>query len=303
MKIKRLLLSIMIFGLSWMSWAMEEKAAPKIGLIFTIHQKNLTMELRKGQTLNQFWDNYRKEFLEPKAKKIYNNVYFVIGFDIENNDLMRKTWAKALQENDYVDYVSFVHGNATSGDQYIKDEWEVPTDTKKLRLVYTEACNGGGGLHHFDKYNVAIAMGHGNNQSASSASPFFSFVVLDSLFNKASVEQAAKNSWVTGKAALESEPTYQSLAMLLGHYQDINQVMPGSKITIRYRNDIDPQTFTLLTGNVVAARDMVSYKEQVVDENGGNDNRSVLDGVFKSNTFLSVYNVVASVIAQALGKK
>ncbi len=205
------------------------------GLIVTIDQETLS------EKNNTIWDDHRADFIQSKAKNKYENVYIVRGDLVRDDEYMQFVWAEALENNEIVDYVSFVHG----GRQWIKDEWNVPVDSKKLRMVYSEGCKGGSGLDEFvKKYGAFLSAGHNKTAVGVSASPFFSFVFLVSWLEGNSFSEALNDAWLTGTLAL-SDSGYFQIAQVMGGYNNVDEALEASRIQYAHRGDVDPNLFTL----------------------------------------------------------
>lgn len=278
---KNLLLFVVLSHmLCWSSWAMEQTES-SVGLVVTIHQKTLTTEL------NEFWDNYRKEYIEKmintKATGKYNNVYFVIGELVEDDDHMKFIWNMALTHNKTLDYVSFVHG----GDQWLKDEWGIPVDSKQIRMVYSEACKGGNGVDHFiKKYGAFVSAGHNKNTEGLSASPLFSFVFLASWLEGKSFAQALNDAWLTGMPALE-DPFYFQMAQKISRYSDVGAAIEASRFQYAHRIDVDPAFFNIDSKREELLIEDLEFEERTIaNDVEGIVRIDVLKEVFKTEEFL-----------------
>jgi hypothetical protein len=233
---KLIFVSLILIDLGKLSFAAELKEIEiKKGLIFTVDQKNLPA------AANWIWDNFRAWRISYMNFGRYENVYYAVGEQCRDDNYMKDIWQRALLENDVVDYVSMVHG----GDQWIKDEWDLPKGSGKLRMVYSEGCQGGSGKEGFvEKYNACVAAGHNKDTSIPSASPFFSFRFLDSWLSGKSFKKSLENAWEDGKEALRS-PGWFLIAKHVGGYNNCEDAIQGSKIQYSYRENYDVNTFTI----------------------------------------------------------
>lgn len=179
------------------------------------------------------WDESRAEWIKEHAEKVYDKVFIAQGDLSRDNDYMSFIWAQAL-EFDIVDYVSMVHG----GGQNIKPEWNVPCDSVKIRMVYSEACKGGSGKQAFiGGFNALASAGHKANGVNPSASPFFSFSFLSNWFSGQSFYRSLQNSWQDGSSLLKNNHRAFLLSQLLGGYATVDQALEGSSIEYSYNKE------------------------------------------------------------------
>src|SRR5580704_8946176 len=106
MKLKALLFVLVVQSLGSVAWATK-------GLIVTIDQKFVSPKLSLSPGTNKLietWDNVRRDYVLKRAKAKYDNVYIATGKGTHDDDHMSNLWQQALNENEVVDYMSFVHG-------------------------------------------------------------------------------------------------------------------------------------------------------------------------------------------------
>lgn len=202
-----------------------------------------TMLEENKYTLIDAWDNARRDWIERHARGKYTNVYYILGDDTRDNAYMAFMWKSALDENDVVDYVSMVHGPY----QLIKPEWKVRKD--KLRMVYSEACQGGSGKDHFVKlYGALVSAGHNadTKHEYSSASPFFSFAFLKAWLNGNNFEDSLAIAWTEGSTLLNN-PQGFALAKQMANFASLQQALLGSKIFLSWNTAVSPQKITIDT--------------------------------------------------------
>lgn len=187
------------------------------------------------------WDDSRALWIESKAKGKYNHVYIVQGELIRDNDYMQFIWQQAFDENDVVDYVSMVHG----GHQLIKDEWNVQKEGGKLRMVYSEGCQGGSGKRQFiEKYHAIVSAGHKEKTCFSSASPLFSFGFLTNWFLGESFIDSLTFAWISGKDILDSKSGMMLAQFLVGN-KPKNELLSGSEFEYSYNPKINVRQFNI----------------------------------------------------------
>lgn len=182
------------------------------------------------------WDDSRAQWIENKAKATYNNVYLIKGDDLRQDQKMKDAWEQALRDNDVVDYVSMVH----QGDQFIKDAWQV-SNTKKLRMVYSEACCGGSGKDHFIlKHRAALSAGH----KGKSASPLFSLTFIHNWLDGNNFVASFQDAWSKGQMLLNTQGGL-ILASMIGGYTDKEEIVRESKIAVSFHPGVDGFSFTI----------------------------------------------------------
>ncbi len=195
----------------------------------------------KEETLVEAWDKARGDWIVSVTAGVYDKVFLALGEAAHVDEYMRMIWEEALADHDVVDYVSMVHG----GQQLIKESWGVPQDSKKIRMVYSEACGGGSGREHFiDQYGALISAGHNAHSDYESASPLFSFAFLSAWFAGMPFTAALNNAWQFGSALLMNTNVFP-LAQLFGGYEDAKQALDGSKIEMAWASMVDPNTMTV----------------------------------------------------------
>lgn len=185
------------------------------------------------------WDSSRAEWVKERAEAVYDQVLIVEGELSRDSDYMAYVWSEALNF-DVIDYISMVHG----GCQNIKPEWKVPTDSVKIRMVYSEACKGGSGKEGFiDGFNALAAAGHKADAVNASASPFFSFSFLNNWFSGQSFYDALQGAWRDGSNLLKNNPYAFSLAQFIGGYASVDQALEGSSIEYSYNREETNMTY------------------------------------------------------------
>ncbi len=203
----------------------------------------LLLEEIDSKTLIQAWDDARALWIQTSAARIYDKIFIIRGDDTRNDGYMAAIWDQALTGYDMVDYVSLVHG----GGQIIKDEWNVPKSTNKIRMVYTEACGGGSGKNHFAKdFGALVSAGHNDKTPHPSASPLFSFTFLQCWFNGLSFLESLQNAWRFGSMMLH-HPQGFALANFVANYQTKEDALEGSIIKLSWHAEVDPAAITINT--------------------------------------------------------
>jgi hypothetical protein len=178
------------------------------------------------------WDESRKEWIMMRGvENIYDKVLIVVGKQLKDNQYMKETWQMALTY-DAIDYISMTQG----GDQDIKAEWNVPKQSRKVRIAYTEPpLNLGRGREHFiDTYHAIAWAGHIDSDTV--ASPFFSFEFIDQWLQKKSFKAAITHAWNAGKQNIRKQNDGFQLARLLGGYENPQQAIDSSLMEYAARN-------------------------------------------------------------------
>ena len=188
------------------------------------------------------WDQVRADWIKANAQGVYDSVLVVTGKDTRDDQLMAKIWEDALQA-DEVDYISMVHG----GRQWIKDEWNVPKKGGKLRMVYSEACQGGSAKQFIEDYHALVTAGHGANAKNSSASPLFSFGFLRAWFDGQPFLSALQTAWQKGKAIVQTQQGFMLAKFVHPAYNEPADVIEGSAISYAYNPNIDPSVVNIRT--------------------------------------------------------
>lgn len=208
----------------------------KIGLVFIVDQKTFNEEL------NFIWDNFRAARVWLNAASVYDNIYIARGEECRDEVFMKDLWEKAFCENDLVDYISHVHG----GNQWLKDDWQPEGYKNKLRLAYSEACNGGANENFIIHNNAWISAGH----KGHSASPFFSFRLLFAWLEGLDFESAFNRAFKEGQENLQTGWMFM-IAQYAGGYKDYNEVIDNSEMQFKCRKDINPKEVTVYTKTIL----------------------------------------------------
>lgn len=196
-----------------------------------------------SKSLMESWDAGRADWVTEQAEKIYTNVYVVTGASARDDTMMSALWAVALAENDVIDYVSMVHG----GYQNIKDGWNVPRDSKKLRMVYSEACKGGSGRIGFvDTYGAMFSAGHTDNTKYNSASPFFSFFFLEAWLAGKPYYEALSDAWKKGTALIQ-KPESSPINQIMSSNPSTAASIEASQIIMASQSGVDVFSATIHT--------------------------------------------------------
>lgn len=230
----------------------------RTGLILVIHQKTWP------SYLNYSWDHLRGWIAWANLRRGYNKIYYVFGAQLNDTKFMQTTWEKAIQENDQIDYFSFVH----AGDQHLNlEKFGIDKNKVKLRAVYSEACHGGSGRDEFLKYYRGVASaGHGWGNEGTSFSPYFSLFFLYYWAKGQSFQQSLQSAWQKGAWLLSSKAGY-SFAQKMAGYKSIDEALEHSRIHIAYGDDSPAEQLFIHTPIQREACASRTLKEQAVHDN------------------------------------
>lgn len=203
--------------------ASEQQVLNETGLIFVVHQETL------GEFSNWVWDGLREWISWTLLKDAYGHIYYVRGKQLEDPSYMQEIWQRALEENEQIDYISFVHG----GRQHIQAQWISSFPKNKLRMVYSEACRGGSGKEFLQNFDALVAAGHNPEEGSVSASPFYSLPFLYHWSKGSCFKEALKKAWETGCLRLQSSPGFY-IAQKVGGYRSIEEAISQSLIYYSY---------------------------------------------------------------------
>jgi hypothetical protein len=211
-----------------------------LGEVIEIFKSTTKDQKLTTESVIKAWDDSRAQWVKTKAAKSYDNVYVAHNDDGRKDESMKTTWNQALAENDAVDYVSMVH----CGDQFIKDAWQVPKSSNKLRMVYSEACQGGSGKEHFiNTYRASVSAGH----TGISASPLFSFNFLTHWFDGLSFQESLTRAWATTKLVAHSQSGL-TLAGMIGGYKNSDEIIEGLQVKFAVSPHVDAHVFNINSG-------------------------------------------------------
>lgn len=261
---------ILAFSLALIIHNIASANSPKKALIYLVDQKAGLPKIG-GLDFNKVFDQLRVCYLSSFNNQldygcqnfdqcyvpVYEKVYLAMGEQVRDDEYMKNLWNEAMndEEIDVVDYFALVHHS--QGQPWFKPQWEV-RNNGKLRFVYSSGCcSGNGGEEIIAQYGALAAVGHKyDSQAMPSASPFWSFRVLDSWINGKSFNETIFQAWQEGKTNITS--VWAKPFLKAFKYQNAKEAIEASKLEYSYRKDLDPKKLTIHS-------DIANFDEEVIE--------------------------------------